>query len=177
MSTLTCYISMCRRRVLHLVPTPPTRENPLESSTCLWSSSQMVFLGTLLGRLSEAKKEHAWGQNQRRVGLRLTPFEQSNSTFDSILLYLIYTFLWRMSCKAKRSLRITNKPNGLIFQVTKKMVFKGFKYFPQSLKSELDENCAFCFLTLNSISSLGYTLPPLQGLALLPSHRPEYALL
>lgn len=142
MSALTHYISMCRRWDLHFVPTPPTGENPLESPTCFWSSSQKVFLRTLLG-LSEAKKEHAWGQNQRRVGLRLTPFKQSNSTFDSILLYLIHTFLWRPSWEAKRSLRITNKPNALIFQVTKSGIQGVWIFFS---KSEVRARQELCFL-------------------------------
>lgn len=51
------------------------------------------------------------------------------------------------------------------------MVLSEFKYFPQSLGSELNYSRASCFLNLDAVSFLVCTyLPPNTGPP--PSHRP-----
>ena len=102
----------------------PTEQNPLESSMCIWSSSRFMFLRILL--------EAEWGQGgaclrgepKAWVGSGLP--HSDRATLPLTLSYAdIYISPWRMSLEAKRSLRITNKPNALIFQGIKKMVFSG----------------------------------------------------
>lgn len=136
----------------------PTEQNPLEFSMYIWSSSRIMFLRILL--------EAEWGQGgaclrgepKGWVGSGLP--HSDRATLPLTLSYAdIYISPWRMSLEAKRSLRMTNKPNALIFQGIKKWC----SVESPSLESELDENYNLCFLTLHSVSFVVNTLPPHQG--------------